>query len=769
MNIKEKRKVKYLGALTAAGFLAVTACSPKEKTFKLSNCEVIVENHPDGTVSHHFITECHNMYNIETEDAENYKKFTHEYQTITNENVTISDSIFYYKESDENFQEIPKTNGQYIFDYNVPYFKMDAEDIKLPEGYSLYGEYNALEIKELENKLSKSIYEINKKDTYDIAALLIVKLDGEYICFDLENAAISTMANFSQDIKETDNVEDVTKLREVGFIPSIGNHLFNLKISEVKNGETNDKVICSYGERNYAYEDITSLDETIRNDLRSNKLEFKNIRDYLTPKQIYENDGRITASELAEVLDKLNSPEYKLVEKVEELTEQNELVNVYYSIDDDDLTISKKENASGNLPEKFYEELNTVIKDGNIKRIYLNNLDNTFDLTKLNTSEEMEITLRFENYEGTLDCSSLRGKQEFYFTNTKGNSAAEIVSTCCDPSMTIRWKEDIEQKSELETILEELVNNNIQMRVLDIKENDLGNYNGITDNEFELLSKINAKSIYIDAEGFKRPLNLNLELNPKIENLSIEVYKEYNKETYQNGELGNIKIQSDNKDLYCSFYQADITKNTRFSLPDSTYVRIHNLNCTSIRAFKDLKNIKGLEFKEELHANGMADLRGEMVYSADGSYESYFGERVYTDYNQFLKELEYFFKRKQLRERMNLAPGYSYYDDDKKIGAYATLESDNVKVYRSLSDLRNRENPLTSYFGEEELRCISTICLAQDEQEINVKTMEECDVYLDAGYEIIGCTFINIYATSEDDREIYVPIEEVKLKHTPFE
>lgn len=744
------------------------------KNISLSECKVIVENCPDGTVKHHFINKDYNSYSFEENDK--YTKRDYKYGSVTDDNFAVSYSkIDYNTKSYFCYNEMPETYGSYIFDYNIPYYLVNVNDLALPNGYSLEDSYSVNDLKELEEELNNSIYKNrNEEESYRIRFLCLVEIDGSFMCFDFSNA--------SEEVTETTDIEDVTKLRNVYYVPSVENNLVNLKISSGENAiadkETNFHrlwILDNYISGNFVVDAITSLNQTIQEEFNGKQIIVKDLNDYLTFEQM--DKGELSKEEITTILNKLNYPENKLKRKIanaaNELTEQNESIVVSYSAHGNDLTISKKENVfNEQVSDDFYEELNKIIEENNIDRLCLK-MDDRFDLEKINTSKIPIKTLYFKNFQGTIDCSSLNGKVEMYFTNTNGKVASDILSNCDTRNTYIYWSEEVENTSELSDFLKGIIYQNKEIHSLDIdiKEKNKGNYNGITQEDFELLSKMNVENLYIDAEGFKQPINLDLELNPKIQCLSIIAYEVYDTENdiYKNSELEKVSIKSENKDFFCRFYHTDITKNTRFSLPNSSSVGLYNLNCLDISAFKDLRNVNYLGFKEDWHADGIVDnKRGEMIYAAEEMPASIFGEIPYTDYNKFLKDLEYFFKLKQLREKMDFAPGYSYYDE-KKIGAYATLENDNVCGYKSLEDLSNKQNPISFYFGDKELRCISSICLANNENKINVDNMEEYKYYMGEGYEVIGVTFVNLYSTCPEDYEIFVAEEDVKLKRIPFE
>lgn len=296
MFIKNKRKARYIGALTIATVLSFMGCrkeeikvektaeenieevisQEKEKTFLLSSCQVIVENFPDGSVKHHFITtEDWEMYDIVRIEKETYTESKYEYKAITDENLVFSDLIIRYNESYQKYEKIPETDGKYIFDYNIPYFKMDVRNIKLPEGYVLFYHYNVKEFRELEEKLDASLYNQKEKDEYYTNALLLIKIFDEYMCIDC-----SGLSGSKEWICESTDPYDEKKLEKFIYLPIVGNNTFNLKVREAKG----EDAVFNVFEKSYAYE-TTSLDQTIRNDLRGSISKIQLLSNYLSYEQ----------------------------------------------------------------------------------------------------------------------------------------------------------------------------------------------------------------------------------------------------------------------------------------------------------------------------------------------------------------------------------------------------------------------------------------------------------------------------------------------------
>lgn len=473
-------------------------------------------------------------------------------------------------------------------------------------------------------------------------------------------------------------------------------------------------------------------------------------------------------------------------------------INIYYNDSFNLLKIYSKRDIENpkEVEEEFYQKINLLIKTLDIKKIYIGDLEEQIDFSKIDFSNIGE--LGFNNFNGKFDStqvnvsnigelsfSNCNGKFNYsgfpkqldclYLSNASLEMTAEIFSTC--DVRYFNWSETIENTGNLKGLLEYFIENDIHIGTFSLNQWNKKDYNGITKEEFNLLGKINTNYIYIYADGFKEPLDLDITLNENINSFHIKAYNMYIDENYNivNGELGNIKIKSINERLDLSFSYADITKNTHFSVPDTTWISLGQLNCTDISAFKDLENVTYLWFKENNGPGPEADLRGEIRYCKDTSIEMLDAitqepTKLYNDYNELLKELEYYFKLKQLKSKLNVSPyEQKEYYYEASIGDYANLVSDDINVYKSLEDLRNKQNPVSSYFGTQELRCISSICLANNDTEVNVNNMEDYKYYLGEGYEVIGATYINLYATTPEDREFFVPIESVKLERIPFE
>lgn len=322
--MKIKRKAT-LGALYLGAALSLTGCKEKEeirnsqaeeeieisqeenrqeKNISLLNCQVLVENFPDGRVRHHFVNN-NDLYDyILRKDEDKYIEKIYEYKGITDANFAVSYSeILYHTTESYGFDEIPETNGQYIFDYNVPYFAMSVQDLKLPNGYSISDLYSIEGLEKLEKELDASIYE-NRYTEFHPNLLLLAEMDGEYMCFDFGRIIYG--------ISETTDKEDVTKLKNVYYVPCVNNNLLNLKVSSGMSAVEEKQVgFTDYDIfQNWKYEDVTSLDESVQNDYRDGILKFHDFYDYLTIEQ--QHSPTISKEEINEILDKLNEKENTL-------------------------------------------------------------------------------------------------------------------------------------------------------------------------------------------------------------------------------------------------------------------------------------------------------------------------------------------------------------------------------------------------------------------------------------------------------------------------
>ena len=111
-------------------------------------------------------------------------------------------------------------------------------------------------------------------------------------------------------ICETTNKEDVTKLKEFYYAPCINNKLLNLKMSSGMSVVEEERTNYSRYDKNFIIEEITSLEQSIYNDLYNEKIQMENIRDYLTEEQ--KDSNFITIEEINELLDQLIKKDKKL-------------------------------------------------------------------------------------------------------------------------------------------------------------------------------------------------------------------------------------------------------------------------------------------------------------------------------------------------------------------------------------------------------------------------------------------------------------------------
>lgn len=525
-------------------------------------------------------------------------------------------------------------------------------------------------------------------------------------------------------------------------------------------------------------------------------------------KLLAEEIERNPETEIVTIINQATKPCVDIIEEIQDMKKNPEDyieeitfledIKIYYNDSFNSLWIYPKREIEKpkEVREEFYQKINLLIKVLDIKDLFIGDLENQIDFSKIDFSNIRE--LKFDNFNGTFDSTKVNVSNveklhfsecngqfnysgfskkidQLYLSNTSLDMTKEIFSAC--KVRYFYWGEKIENTGNLKALLEYFIENNVHVDTFSLNQWNKKNYNGITKEEFNLLGKTAISSLYIYADGFKEPLDLDITLNETISNFYINAYNTYRDENNNrvNGELGNIKIKSDNEKLNLDFSYADITENTHFSIPDTSWISLGQLNCTDISAFKDLENVTYLGFKEDNGPGPEGDIRGEIRYCSDPSIEFYdafsFNKKIdiYRDYDKLLKKLEYFFKLKELKARLEVSPNeyYDYYYE-ASIGDYATLINDDVEVYKSLEDLSNKQNPVSSYFGTSEDRCISSICLKNSENKVSVNNMEDYEYYLSKGYEVIGYTYINLYATTIEEREFFVPVESVKLIHTPF-
>lgn len=514
------------------------------------------------------------------------------------------------------------------------------------------------------------------------------------------------------------------------------------------------------------------------------------------------------SSKTVEFVDNQNGEVHNLDNKIEvESSKVNVNTNENRSAQDSYVTVTydedfnyfeiigenQKRNKFDKLSKDFYQQLNKMMHEKDITSIALCNLDDTFDFARINTANIKEIT--FKNCNGNIDLkdNDFSQMQEICLDDCKGsfygidatkkhyrniylfNTNFDVIKDYIlgNYMKSLYWTEDGTKKRNLKSFLEFLLENNISIDLLSINELNSQEYEGITTEEFDLLSKLNIKFLYIEDEGFQSTVNLDLTLNKNIQTLYLESY--YRTEEYEiiHSELGNIRIRTNNKNFHCNFSNADITKNTHFSLPNSTWLGLDNLECKDISAFNELSNVEYLYFQENLGKGLMADDdEGSITYCRDSSIKFFDGitneeVKTFRDYNEFLSYLKMCNKLKNVQEKLNISEEYYKYQETPIIGDIVNLKNENTPIYES----RNSNNSTTSYYGTSELRCICSIVLTKDNYEIEVDNMDDYELFTELGFAVKRYNLVNQYSLNKDDSlttEMYCDKDGVQLVHIPF-
>lgn len=292
---------------------------------------------------------------------------------------------------------------------------------------------------------------------------------------------------------------------------------------------------------------------------------------------------------------------------------------------------SIQHDKNNELSDEFYTKLNFLIKNGNSKTLLFNHLGDSFDFSKIDFSNIEYLT--FQDCEGSVDLSKSSQKYEsISFENTSLGIAMGILSSCDVSETYVYWGESVEDMSDLKPLLKYLVEKDISMGTLCVQELNRRDYTGITEEEFQLLGKVNTSLLQVRADGFQEPLNLDLTLHENMKNLYIDAYHTFSSSDSINGELGSIKINSDHE-IYCVFANADITESTSFSLPDASCITLESLNCKDMSAFQDLKNVQYLSFDRKIEGED------PIIYFTNPKY--FTGDQeVYGNFDRALEEIE---------------------------------------------------------------------------------------------------------------------------------
>ncbi len=472
---------------------------------------------------------------------------------------------------------------------------------------------------------------------------------------------------------------------------------------------------------------------------------------------------------------------------------QNSYVNVFIEESFSTITITgkkKKIHQFNELPDEFYQQLNIVIQEQNITSLYFKNLDGTFDFSKIDSANITELELDTCSGNINLTKNNLLKLEEISLCNCTGNLKginAEMLQFFNTPLKVVKsllleqdisktkiyWTEDGKKKRNLKSLLEYLVENNMNIEQFTITEINSPDYNGMTTEEFDLLSKLEAKYIYIEDENFKEPLHLDLILNKSIQELDIKTYYKKEGQDIINGELGNVKIRTNNKQFHCDFGYMDITKNTHFSLPNGTWLSFNDLECRDISAFDELSNITYLWFKENLGPGAEANTIGSVTYCRDSSQQFIDVNtneivKPFRKYDEFLDYLKMCKGLEKIQKTLNISrEEENKYENIISIGDIVNLKEEDTPIYTEVDSNR----PTTSYYETSELRCIRSISLAKDEKEIEIDNMEDYETFTKLGFVVKKYNLVNQYSLNADGSlttEAYCDKGGVQLVYTPF-
>lgn len=450
----------------------------------------------------------------------------------------------------------------------------------------------------------------------------------------------------------------------------------------------------------------------------------------------------------------------------------------------DTLEISKEDKDNDEFTEDFYHKLNLIINEFEVEEIEFENWENEIDFSKLDFKNIK--SLRFSDFSGIFDSTKLNLEnintlhldsskaifdfsgitskiESLSFSNTPINIVKNVFSNCNLEDVYVEWSESKKAKK-LKPLLEYLTKNDIMIETFNIYSDK-----NITPEEFDLIGKLNACDINIEAKYTNNPINLDLALNDNIRSIDFDIrnYKDYD---IKNSEIGNVKIKSNNKDLSLRFSHMNITDNTHFSVPNSSLVNFNLLTCKSIRAFEDLKNVKDLIFKATNGPGPMADNEGRIWYYKDKN-EKYLdietGEpaKLIHDYKEMLKKLSYYYKLSKLRDKLNVSKNeVQEYYYEKSIGDFVNLVSDDVTILKD-------GKKTTSYYGTSIIRCIGSIVLQKGDKVVVVDNMEDYEKYKYKNFKVKGYNLINEYSLNKNGTltpELCAKDSDIKLVYTPF-
>ncbi len=374
------------------------------------------------------------------------------------------------------------------------------------------------------------------------------------------------------------------------------------------------------------------------------------------------------------------------------------------------------------LDDAFYEKLSIQIASyPEAKTLLFYNLnDNTIDFSKI----------KFDNVEQY---------EEIDFNKISFNSAKGLLNAFHANHLPfIYWGEVFDKESELKLFLDYLIENNKKLDELYIYEKNRNNNQGINPSDFQLASQVETKKLNICSDGFKDPISLDLSLNETISEFNMFLFENLqenfneNFDYSKNSELGSLSIHSHNKDLNINILNANVTSNTKFSIPDFAKISLSQFECSNIKALNDLENVEQLSLGNNVSWQGTQP--GYITYSKNESEFECEENQIppFNDFNKMMKFINEYADLLKIRKKLNVSPN----EETDYVNTFSI--GDVVELYKN-----------DAFY---DYRCIHSINMIKEESIKTVTDMEEYEELLKEGYVIYNYNLVDNILIKNGDK-----------------
>lgn len=309
---------------------------------------------------------------------------------------------------------------------------------------------------------------------------------------------------------------------------------------------------------------------------QNSTVEFENTQGIVKELDELEEDIKSLEDKLEQHIEETKESKILTDEEIRTIVEKIENNTVYWAnylstekqLSIKDYRYSETENY--NAPDTIYPNINLLLSQPDVKTLLLE--DTNFDLSKIDISnlERVQlVNIRLENAKEIMQAASQNGIKLEYTLHTDIEESSKIINfiaengiTCDSLSLVVANSDEL---TKFCSLLDKV---NATKIVFSLRHNDL-------------------------QEGI---ININTKLNDNTQSLDIQFDSLTKNMSFENRELGNFEVYSNNPLVSISLTEVLITENTKFTIPENTNCVFLYGSYTNTKPFYDLKDVSLLHY-----------------------------------------------------------------------------------------------------------------------------------------------------------------------------